>query len=229
MNIRPELHPIQRGEKVEVPTACYTLSPENKHKLYLFLKNLKVPDGFSSNISQCVNLKDHKISGLKSHDCHVLLQHILPLALRGMLSKEVCEPLIELSIFFCVLGSKELMIDDLTHIEAQIPIILCKLEKVFPPSCFDVMVHLPVHLAGQAQIGGPIHYREFAQNHIDTAQHLSDAEWDREFIEWFKDRVAQFVKQIIVSSWNIFSHFNVVCPKIQHILMATLLMDIDFM
>ncbi|WMV31114.1 hypothetical protein MTR67_024499 [Solanum verrucosum] len=217
MNIRPELHPIQRGEKVEVPTACYTLSPEDKHKLCLFLKNLKVPDGFSSNISQSVNLKDHKISGLKSHDCHVLLQHILPLALRGMLSKEVCEPLIELSIFFCVLGSKELMIDDLTHIEAQIPIILCKLEKVFPPSFFDVMVHLPVHLAGEAQIGGPIHYRwmypierwlyflkslignracpeEFAQNHIDTAQHLSDAEWDREFIEWFKDRVAQLHK-----------------------------------
>ncbi|WMV09400.1 hypothetical protein MTR67_002785 [Solanum verrucosum] len=83
MNIRPELYPIQRGEKVEVSTAYYTLSPEDKHKLCLFLKNLKVPDGFSSNISQCVNLKDHKISGLKSHDCHVLLQHILPLALRG--------------------------------------------------------------------------------------------------------------------------------------------------
>ncbi|WMV24384.1 hypothetical protein MTR67_017769 [Solanum verrucosum] len=51
MNIRSELHPIQNGEKNEVPTACYTLSPEDKHKLCLFLKNLKVPDGFSSNIS----------------------------------------------------------------------------------------------------------------------------------------------------------------------------------
>ncbi|WMV19250.1 hypothetical protein MTR67_012635 [Solanum verrucosum] len=83
MNIRLKLHPIQNGEKIEVPTACYTLSPEDKHKLFLFLKNLKVPDGFSSNISQCVNLKDHKISRLKRHDCHVLLQHVLPLALRG--------------------------------------------------------------------------------------------------------------------------------------------------
>ncbi|KAH0750560.1 hypothetical protein KY290_029792 [Solanum tuberosum] len=42
MNIRSELHPIQNGEKIEVPTACYTLSPEDKHKLCLFLKNLKV-------------------------------------------------------------------------------------------------------------------------------------------------------------------------------------------
>ncbi|KAK6791488.1 hypothetical protein RDI58_010569 [Solanum bulbocastanum] len=126
MNIRSELHPIQNGEKFEVPTACYTLSPEDKHKLCLFLKNLKVLDGFSSNIFQCVNIKDHKISGLKSHDCHVLLQHLLPLALRGMLSKEVCGPLVELSIFFSVLGSKELKIDNLEHIEAQIPITLCK-------------------------------------------------------------------------------------------------------
>ncbi|XP_019242142.1 PREDICTED: uncharacterized protein LOC109223532 isoform X1 [Nicotiana attenuata] len=73
MNIWRELHPIKKGEKYEVPTASYTLSPQEKHKLCLFLKNLKVSDGFSSNISQCVNLKEHKISGLKSHDCHVLL------------------------------------------------------------------------------------------------------------------------------------------------------------
>ncbi|WMV55080.1 hypothetical protein MTR67_048465 [Solanum verrucosum] len=51
------------------------------------------------------------------------------------------------------------MIDDLKHIEAQIPIILCKLEKIFSPSSFDVMVHLPVHLADEVQIGGPIHCR----------------------------------------------------------------------
>ncbi|XP_019253815.1 PREDICTED: uncharacterized protein LOC109232499 [Nicotiana attenuata] len=182
------------------------------------------------------NKKNHKISGLKSHDCHVLLQHILPLALRGMLSKEVCEPLIELSLFFNVLGSRELRIDDLKQIEAQIPITLCKLEKVFPPSFFDVMVHLPIHLASEAKIAGPIHYRwmypverwlyflkslignracpegsiaegyianecmtlcsrEFAQTHVDTAQHLSDAEWNRQFIDWFKVRVAQLHKE----------------------------------
>lgn len=73
MNIMLELHHIQRGDSVKVPIACYTLFPENKHTLCLFLKNLKVPNGFLSNISRCVNLKDHNISGLKSHNCHVLL------------------------------------------------------------------------------------------------------------------------------------------------------------
>jgi len=52
-----------------------------------------------------------------------------------------------------------LKIDNLNQIEAQIPITLCKLEKVFPPSFFDVMEHLPIHLASEAKIAGPIHYR----------------------------------------------------------------------
>ncbi|KAH0650206.1 hypothetical protein KY284_030118 [Solanum tuberosum] len=56
-------------------------------------------------------------------------------------------------------NKKELNIDNLEQIEAQIPITLCKLEKVFPPSFFDVMVHLPIHLATEAKIAGPIHYR----------------------------------------------------------------------
>lgn len=75
MNIKKELHPIERGDKYELPTASYTLSPTVKHKFFTSLKNLKVPDGFSSNISQCVNLQDRKLSRLESHDCHVILQH----------------------------------------------------------------------------------------------------------------------------------------------------------
>ena len=37
--------------------------------------------------------------------------------------------------------------------------ILCNLEKIFPPSFFDVMEHLPIHLSYEAKLGGPVHYR----------------------------------------------------------------------
>ncbi|OIT31399.1 hypothetical protein A4A49_17264 [Nicotiana attenuata] len=37
--------------------------------------------------------------------------------------------------------------------------------------------------------------REFARIHVDSTQHLSDTEWNRQFIEWFKDRVAQSYKE----------------------------------
>ncbi|KAK6773745.1 hypothetical protein RDI58_028983 [Solanum bulbocastanum] len=58
-----------------------------------------------------------------------------------------------------MVGAKLLRIDDLVRVETQIPITLCKLEKVFPPSFFDVMVHLPIHLANEAMLGGPVKYR----------------------------------------------------------------------
>ncbi|GJR54395.1 uncharacterized protein Tco_1404916 [Tanacetum coccineum] len=32
-------------------------------------------------------------------------------------------------------------------------------ERIFTPSFFDVMIHLFVHLASEAKIGGPVHYR----------------------------------------------------------------------
>ncbi|XP_058009289.1 uncharacterized protein LOC131183161 [Hevea brasiliensis] len=159
LNIRPELHPVQQGNKVVIPPALYSLSTSEKYRLCQFLKQLKVPDGFSSNISLCVNMKESKISGLKSHDCHVLLLHILPLAIRGLLPKVVYEPLVELSLFFTHLGAKSLKVDVLEQLEKQIPITLCKLERIFPPSFFDIMVHLPMHLANEAKIGGPVQYR----------------------------------------------------------------------
>ncbi|KAI9126750.1 hypothetical protein K1719_002346 [Acacia pycnantha] len=39
------------------------------------------------------------------------------------------------------------------------PITLCKLEMVFPPSLFDSMEHFPVHLAYEAKVGNPQQYR----------------------------------------------------------------------
>nr|XP_016507798.1 PREDICTED: uncharacterized protein LOC107825444 isoform X2 [Nicotiana tabacum] len=49
--------------------------------------------------------------------------------------------------------------DELEQIDSQIPITECKLEKVFPPTFFDVMEHLPIHLANEAKIARPSQYR----------------------------------------------------------------------
>ena len=49
--------------------------------------------------------------------------------------------------------------DQLEHLENDIIVTLCKLERIFPPSFFDVMVHLPIHLASEAKIAGPVQYR----------------------------------------------------------------------
>ena len=48
---------------------------------------------------------------------------------------------------------------DLKKLEKQIVLILCKLEKIFPPVFFDVMVHLAIHLPHEAMLGGLVQYR----------------------------------------------------------------------
>ena len=123
------------------------------------LQSIKLLDGFASNISRCVNNKDWRIQGLKSHDCHVLLQRLLPFALRGCLEKNVSSCLIKLCTFFKELTSRSLNMEALHELDSQIPIILYRLEMVFPPAFFDIMVNLIVHLPSEALIAGPTQFR----------------------------------------------------------------------
>ena len=48
--------------------------------------------------------------------------------------------------------------DVLEQMEKSIAITLCKLERIFVPEFFDVIVHLVVHLATEARLAGPVHY-----------------------------------------------------------------------
>ena len=120
---------------------------------------MKVPDGYASNISQYVQVEERKIFGLKSHDCHVLMQQLLPLAIRGALDKKVCVVIVELCSFFKQLCSKVLNTNQLEHIENEIIVTLLKLERIFPPSFFNVMINLPVHLTYKAKVSGPVQYQ----------------------------------------------------------------------
>ena len=120
---------------------------------------MKVLDGYASNISQYVQVEERKIFGLKSHDCHVLMQQLLPLAIRGALDKNVCVVIVELCSFFKQLCSKVLNTNQLEHIENEIIVTLFKLERIFPPSFFNVMMHLPVHLTNKAKVTGPVQYQ----------------------------------------------------------------------
>ncbi|XP_050233237.1 uncharacterized protein LOC126681730 [Mercurialis annua] len=128
------------------PKAMYALDRDGKKALLEWIKLIRFPDGYASNLSRCVDTIGLKMHGMKSHDCHIFMQRLLPIALRELLPKEVWEPLTELSIFFRELTSTSLTEIDLDRMRLEIPKILCKLERIFPPSFFDSMEHLPVHL-----------------------------------------------------------------------------------
>ena len=124
-----------------------------------WLNSIKLPDGYASNISQCVNINDCKISGMKSPDYHIFLQRLLPTASHGYLKKDLYNVLSELSFFFRDLCSKTLDKATVKKLQEGIILILCKLEMTYPPSFFVIMVHLPIHLPREVELGGPVHYR----------------------------------------------------------------------
>ncbi|GER39830.1 dual-specificity RNA methyltransferase RlmN [Striga asiatica] len=160
MKIRKELHLTKRSDgKYNMPVACYVMNKKEKQEFCEFLKSVKFPDGYASNISRCVSSRDQKISGFKSHDFHVLLQRIIPTGIRGSLNKEVCDVLAELGHFFQRLCCQKLRKTELEQMKEDIVIILCKLEKIYPPAFFDVMVHLSIHLPNEALLGGPVQFR----------------------------------------------------------------------
>nr|XP_043619752.1 uncharacterized protein LOC122591556 [Erigeron canadensis] len=143
MGIRPELHPeFHDNNKVYIPPACFSMDKKEKEIFCHVLQRVKVPDGHASNISRCVQLKPPKLFGLKSHDNHILMQELLPVALRNVLPKHVRHLVMKLCHYFKQLCSKVLNPNDLVQMENEIGKILCDLERIFPPSFFDVMVHL---------------------------------------------------------------------------------------
>ena len=50
------------------------MNASEKDDFLQVLKDVRVPDGYSSNISRCVKLKEHKIRVMKNHDNHILMQ-----------------------------------------------------------------------------------------------------------------------------------------------------------
>ncbi|XP_074378403.1 uncharacterized protein LOC141719942 [Apium graveolens] len=61
--------------------------------------------------------------------------------------------------FFKAICSKVIEVDKLEKMQSQLVETLCQLEKHFPPSLFDVMIHLSVHLVREVELCGPIFLR----------------------------------------------------------------------
>ncbi|KAL0561283.1 hypothetical protein IC582_001705 [Cucumis melo] len=131
MNIRPGLAPMVTGNRTYIPITCYTLSREEKYRFCKTFSEIKVPEGYSSNIRSLISLDDLKLNGLKLHNYHLLMQQLLPIGVRSILPK------------------------NLDALQEDIVMTLCNLEKYFLPSFFTIMVHL----VREVKFGGPVYLR----------------------------------------------------------------------
>ncbi|XP_074297804.1 uncharacterized protein LOC141628581 [Silene latifolia] len=159
MKIRPELAPQEKGLRTYLPPAAHTLSRKEKIEFCECLHGVKVPEGYSSNISSLVSMRDLKLSGLKSHDCHTLMQRLLAVAIRSILPKKVRYAITRFCFFFNAICNKVIDPGELEALQNLIVTTLCQFEMYFPPSFFTIMVHLTVHLVREIKYLGPVYLR----------------------------------------------------------------------
>ena len=160
MGTRNDFHPREIGKgQVEYSPAYFTMNAHEKSTFCGIFKTAKLPDGSVSNISKCVHVNYRKISGYKSHDAHFMLHYLLLVATKSTMSGTMAEPLIRFRSFFRSIRQKVIQLQDMDYLEVEVVQILCQLEMIFPPSFFDIMVHLPIHLPNEVRLGGPVQFR----------------------------------------------------------------------
>ncbi|KAK1626032.1 hypothetical protein QYE76_000347 [Lolium multiflorum] len=142
-------------EKYQGP-ASYALTKEEKEIFFEVLSSIKVPSGFSSNIKGIINMSEKKFQNLKSHDCHVIMTQLLPIALRGLLPENVRVPIVKLCAFLNAISQKVINPLTLQNLQKDVVQCLVSFELVFPPSFFNIMTHLLVHLVEEIGVLGPV-------------------------------------------------------------------------
>jgi hypothetical protein len=130
---------------------------KNEKEFCGFLKNVKVPSGYLTNISRLISLPELKIApGVKSHDYHVLLTQMITVGIRNILPVNVQEAIMNFCFFFNAIGQKVLSEEALQSLEIRHYETLSFLEMYFPPAFFDVSVHFTAHLIKEIKLLGHV-------------------------------------------------------------------------
>ncbi|CAL9010839.1 unnamed protein product [Prunus brigantina] len=87
MGVKTDLQPEYGERRTRLPPGPWNLSRAEKREVCNSFYGMKVLEGYSSNIKNLVSLQDSRLLGLKSHDCHTLMQQLLPVAIRSVLEK----------------------------------------------------------------------------------------------------------------------------------------------
>ena len=110
---QPQLENDSNGQ---YPKSIYTLDKEARAILFNWVKGLKFRDWYVLNLGRLPNTKAKRLFGMKSHDFHVFMQRLMPIAFCELLPSNVWQALTELSLFFKDLTSTTLRVDDMERL-----------------------------------------------------------------------------------------------------------------
>ena len=101
-------------------------------------------------------MAEKKFRNLKSHDCNVLMTELLPVVLRGILLDNVRLTIVKICAFLNAVSQKIIDPENLIKLQNDVVQCLVGFELIFPPSFFNIMTHLLVHLVKEIDILGPV-------------------------------------------------------------------------
>jgi len=107
-DIRSKIHPTPATQsgKVDLSSVSYNLTRDEKRAVCQWLRGVKVPTGFSSNIKSLVSMKDLTLTSFNAHDCHVLLMVFLLIMIRAISPEYVKMVITRMSYFFNCITQK---------------------------------------------------------------------------------------------------------------------------
>jgi hypothetical protein len=165
------------------PRASLCLKPQQRKEVMQCMKGLKFSDGYTVGLRRSVNMATWKLIGSKSHDYHIIMERLLHVMFWDYFDDVVWTVLAELSYFYRQLCGKEIVVEMMQKLEKEISVLLCKMEKNFPPMFFNLMKHLLMHLPYEAKVGDPVQYRWMY--HIERAiRYLKPMVDNRARVEW---------------------------------------------
>ena len=85
---------------MDLPGASNNLTTDEKRVVCQWLRAVKVPTGFSSNIKSLVSMKDLTLTSFNAHDCHIMLMVFLPIMVRAIGPEYVKMVITRLSYLF---------------------------------------------------------------------------------------------------------------------------------
>ena len=218
------MHPPEGNRKNWVkPHANYVLDSLQKKEAMMWLKYaVMFPDGYCSNMSKGVNLTTGKVNGLKSHDYHIWIERLMPVMVRGYLPEHVWRVLAELSHFFRTVCAKQICESVIEKLHDQVPELICKLEMIFPPGFFTPMLHLIVHLANEALLGGPVQYRwqfcierefKYIRNKCGNKNKIEACIAEATILREMADATTTYYADDVPTMHNPISRYNIDEPK----------------
>jgi hypothetical protein len=140
--------------KMYKPATPYVFSDKEFSDFVQILEALRSPSGYSSAFAKHIRKK--KFGGPKSHDYHVLMQQLLPLALRNLLVLGPRMAEMRICKLFRRICTKVYNPADFASLQAYVAESVAVLEMEFPPTFFDIMTHLSYHLVEELDICGPV-------------------------------------------------------------------------